>query len=271
MIHDLVQRLRPRAHFQYALLSQLQPALCLDVGAAAGSTARAMRRAAPNTRVMAFEPFPGNWSFLEKAAAECGGIEIVRSAVSDRAGAQKFYVPSIVQGTENSWQSMAGYSSVGFLIPENAKLDAAKTIEVETVVLDDLVKQPVGMLKIDVQGGELGVLKGARQLITQHGVDLIFAEFTGDRRVLDLLISYGYDIYDCAYVIFDEKCGVQELLKEPGTIAFSTGASGYEGYLGAAIPRDSEGYCAFFRPGFQTDLLAVRQSAFDLEAALSKL
>jgi hypothetical protein len=54
-------------------------------------------------------------------------------------------------------------------------------------------------MKIDVQGGEFGVLKGAEQTIGSHGVDVIFAEFMGQGSVLDFLHERDYVIFDTKF------------------------------------------------------------------------
>ncbi len=261
-IWDDLQHIQPGHDFVYELLAHTRPVLYLDVGAASGATVVKARQYAPDARVVAFEPFPGNIGFFRKSTEAMRGVTLVQKAVSNDRGTQDFYVPHVIQADEqaNHWGAMAGYSSVGFLTPDNTSPDASKVIRVEKCRLDDEVAEPVGLLKIDVQGTEFGVLDGAHRLIDQFGVDLIFSEFFGDRRVLDLLESKGYDVFDTAYLVFTPDNPVGPMLKDPQSFPLSTGARGYSGYLGQSIAREKDGYCDFFKHGgCQTDLFAVRK------------
>lgn len=266
VIRDDLQRISPDGDFVYQLLAHTSPALCIDVGAASGHTVAKTKKYAPDTRVVAFEPFPGNIGFFEATTAGMQGVTLHQKAVASVRGVQEFYVPHIVaSGAEGAhWSKMAGYSSVGFLVPENNSLEQSKVIRVETCRLDDVVAEPTGLLKIDVQGTEFDVLDGAHRLINQFGVDLIFSEFIGDRRVLDLLHAKGYDVFDTAYMVFTPDNPVGKMLNRPVYFPLSTGAQGCSGYLGQPIARDPDAYCAFFKPGgFQTDLFAVRKEMTD--------
>lgn len=51
---------------------------------------------------------------------------------------------------------------------------AEKGMEVETIALDDVsVEKPVSFLKVDVQGADLMVLRGARCLIKRHRMPIV--------------------------------------------------------------------------------------------------
>ena len=276
-VWDNLQLIQPGHDFVYELLAHTRPALYLDVGAASGATVAKAKQYAPDARVIAFEPFPGNLDFFRRSTAALSGVTLVQKAVSNARGTQDFYVPHVVQAGEqaNHWDAMAGYSSVGYLMADNASPEQDKVIRVQTCRLDDEVAERVGLLKIDVQGTEFGVLDGAHRLIDQFGVDMIFSEFFGDRRVLELLDAKGYDIFDTAYLVFTPDNPVGPLLKSPQTFPLSTGAQGYSGYLGQPINRDAAGYCDFFRHGgCQTDLFAVRKDLtpdiLDIVATLAR-
>jgi FkbM family methyltransferase len=261
-VRDDLQRIRPGYDFAYELLAHMRPALYVDVGAASGDTVAKAKKYAPDIRVEAFEPFPGNIAFFKKTTAGMTGVTLHQKAVASERGVQDFYVPHIVQKTaeKNHWSDMEGYSSVGFLTADGSIPDQSKIIRVEKCRLDDVVAAPIGLLKIDVQGTEFGVLDGAHRLINHFGVDLIFSEFIGDKRVLELFDAKSYDVFDTAYMVFTPGNPVGPMLHRPDSFPLSTGAQGFSGYLGQPIPRDMDGYCKFFAPGgFQTDLLAVRK------------
>ncbi len=182
----------------FPCLAHLPPGMCVDVGAAAGMTVQSMLQASPNSTVIAFEPFPGNYPFLEAAINSDPRVKIVKKAVANHDRDMAFHVPSIVKDGSGAWKGMDGYSSGGQLV---AKVDprSADSITVQTTRIDDEIDGPVNLIKIDVQGSEYGVLDGARQTF-DHGVNIVIAEFTGDERVLDFFSERGFHIYDAEYL-----------------------------------------------------------------------
>lgn len=177
----------------FRFLANCEPGLCLDVGAAIGTMVRFMLRESPLSRVIAYEPFAGNKPHLQRAWGGDRRVTIRPVAVGARAGNMRFSVPRLVNDQLPGWAAFPGASTVGYLSRRGGS-------RVPVVRLDDEIDEHVRFLKIDVQGGELGVLRGARRLIDRHGIDLIFVEFAGDPRVLDFLARHGYVIFDCHYL-----------------------------------------------------------------------
>jgi FkbM family methyltransferase len=182
----------------YRWLGEMSPGLMLDVGAAAGWMSQDMLEASPGSRVVAFEPFPGNYRFIDEALGREARARVVKKAVSNTNRPMKFHVPSVITSGAGRWAGMEGYSSGGQLVP-NRDPRASGAITVETCRLDDEISEPVRFLKIDVQGGEFGVLDGARRLFDQHGVELVIAEFIEDERVVSFLVERGYAVFDTEY------------------------------------------------------------------------
>ncbi len=182
----------------YVWLSSMSPGLMLDVGAAAGWLAARMLEASPRSRVVAFEPFPGNHHFIETKLGSDSRARIVKKAVSNGNAPMKFYVASTVVNGTGIWTGMDGYSSAGLIVPSNDRR-AENAITVPTCRLDDEINEPVRFLKMDVQGGEFGVLDGARKLFDERGVELVLAEYTGDPKVIKFLARRGYALFDTDY------------------------------------------------------------------------
>ena len=220
------------------------------------------------TRILAFEPFEGNHRYFLENAGSFENIELIAKAVSAQSGVSEFCVPSVVGGNEQNWEKMTGYSSVGFLIDEEKQNRAANAqkFSIETVAIDDVVHEQIDFLKIDVQGGELDVLKGCERLMKNQQIDVIYVEFSGDKRILDLLTSHQYSIFDTDYLVvpkeqddsFPEK--IQDLgFYDFSAVNLSTGKGAYHVKLN--LP-DRE-YCLFLkefrqRYGYiQTGLICV--------------
>lgn len=90
-------------------------------------------------------------------------------------------------------------------------------VEVKTIPLDEIISEsePVLLLKIDVQGWEYHVLKGAKKLLSRKGAEAPYLIYEEDERLLqasntttkeirDFLTSVGYD--NCSMHGTDAHC-----------------------------------------------------------------
>jgi FkbM family methyltransferase len=130
-----------------------------DVGANCGwFAARAGRP------VRAFEPVPATADFAERNLDRIAGADarVVRAAVADTAGSATIHL----------YSSSGNNSMHERTLPEGHPLQRAGDIEVSVVRLDDLVGTdgfpPPALIKIDVEGAELAVLRGARGTLARH-------------------------------------------------------------------------------------------------------
>jgi len=283
---------RPEQDFIYRVLRSFDLGLCVDVGAAAGFMTRKMKLAGDeNTRVVAFEPFPGNHDHFARTTAGLSSVEFVKKAVSDKAGTATLVVRSTVQGTEAGWEELRGYSSVGYLaspafasspgplwelIKRKALAFArsksfllSPSLSVETTTLDREFKgKHIDFLKIDVQGGELGVLLGASTLLGNNGVSLLYVEWTGERSILDLLERHGYTIYDSGYIGSPKRGNPDVFCNEGFRIVgeenLSTGKLAYRMTLPAGDPMEVLDRVRRKGLGWvQTDLIACDKRILD--------
>lgn len=222
----------------YDLLAHLPPGLMLDVGAAGGALTKRMLWRSPESRVVAFEPFPGNHAHFHERIGDDPRVTLHRVAVAERAGRARFTVPQVVQEGR-----LAGYSSTGFLGDGDGE-----AFDVGVVALDDIVSEPVRFMKVDIQGGEIACLKGAETLLSKHGVDIIFIEFSGEAEVLSFFSSHGYTIYDHEYVLIP-RGGKQvppdwRIIREGMQ---TTGIASCKGWPPATRPTEASAYIAWMK------------------------
>ncbi len=260
------------------LIAQLAPGLIVDVGAATGETTLIARKANPASRVIAYEPFPGNLPYLEKAVKGDPMVTVRPAAVSDYQGSGTLFLPSIIKGVDPRWSRVAGSSRVGKLNPFPLRKSVAK-VEVPVIRLDSEIREHVRFLKVDIQVGEFHVLNGARDLISKYGIDLIYVEFRGDLRLLRLLDRAGYSVVDCAYMAWPHRRYYRNLFRAksdwtiPNWDVLRTGnlSTGHRSrHVWPRVPfRSFAAYCAWFYfervfvTGLQTDLLCVHRSFRD--------
>jgi FkbM family methyltransferase len=165
-----------------AIVEVLKPGdAVVDVGAHVGYyTALASKLVGPTGTVIAFEPRPLNLRFLRQhvEANRLDNVRVVEAGVGDRRGPAAF-------------DSRTG-TGTGHLADDGDLI-------VDAVRLDDLYRDReiprANFLKIDVEGGELGVLRGALELVRAERPVILVATHGEElhRQVVRLLADLDYD------------------------------------------------------------------------------
>ena len=175
-----------------ALLRELSPGdVAVDVGANKGAYLYWMRRAVgPEGSVFAFEPQPGLARYLEAVSARMRWRNVVvrECALSDAAGQRTLHVPG--------WENSPGAS----LEEAAAASSGVRAREVAADTLDHQLEGagPVALVKVDVEGHELAVFRGAARTLEQFRPTLLFeceARHLSDRSPRDVfryLEGFGY-------------------------------------------------------------------------------
>lgn len=248
-----------RSNAIYDLLPFVEPGLMLDVGASTGGFTKLMLRKSPQSRVYAFEPFSGNIPYFRKLIGNNDKVTLYEAAVGETAADDApFYVRSTVTGSESGWQDMAGYSSLGYLVSN----DRASTHRVRTVRLDEVVSERVAFMKVDVQGGEIGVLRSADRLLRKGLIDMMFVEFSGEPEVLEVIAGYGMTMYDGEYLVTPLRSRDLASWDIHREIPLSTGKQSYRGWP-KIRPSDIGGFRQFILDqialigGISTDMICV--------------
>ncbi len=144
---------RDNAYMRCLLRSKLkQDSNCIDVGAHSGFFLRQFLEFAPNGSHLAFEPIP---LLAAKLRNEFPGVTVQECALSDQDGETSFqYVPELP-----GWSGLRPQPYPVSTHPEK--------IQVKLRRLDDLVPEdkPIAFIKIDVEGAELEVMRGAEKIL----------------------------------------------------------------------------------------------------------
>ncbi|MBW7935817.1 MAG: FkbM family methyltransferase [Flavobacteriales bacterium] len=141
---------------------------CIDVGCHKGEILEQIIKLAPKGKHSAFEPIP---VYAENLIKEFGDkVTIFPYALSNQAGVSSFHF------VRNA-PAFSGIKQRSYLI---ANPDIEK-IDVELRRLDDLLQAdlPIHFMKIDVEGGEFDVLKGAVRTLKTYKPIVIFESGLG--------------------------------------------------------------------------------------------
>jgi FkbM family methyltransferase len=174
------------------LLSLLRPGdTVLDVGAHIGTFSVPMAwRVAPHGRVYAFEPAPQTFEILRRNIAANNCSELIRPspvAVSDRQATHRLC-------------TLGGNTGATYLAPADGSSPA---VALDQWVIAEGVERTIACIKIDAEGMELKVLRGAERLIACDR-PLLFVEICEQQlqrwghSVADIegfLLARGYDLF----------------------------------------------------------------------------
>lgn len=159
----------------------------VDVGANRGVWTHQLAGLCP--RVYSFEPNPKMFAILE--AARPANAIVRQAALSDRAGTAALNVPRSARGYSNQHASLESNWSGA---------EAFGVVQVETARLDELDLEPVGFIKIDVEGHEAAVVAGAAGLIARDRPTLLIEleERHSDTTIeasIAAIVGLGYEAF----------------------------------------------------------------------------
>jgi FkbM family methyltransferase len=172
----------PRFEPELARLGDFCPAGCgtaVDVGGWYGPWTR--RLSGPARRVVTVEPVPHLARLL--AATAPPNVRVIQAAAGDRPGTARLWLPP----------GDPGDRGVSSLVRREIHTQA---LPVRVVALDDLGLRNVDFIKIDVDGSELAVLRGATALLSRDRPAL-FVELESRIQPITPVVTYlrllGYD------------------------------------------------------------------------------
>ena len=205
----LLERLPPRLSMHYRSYQtwrwgdpeiKLLSYLCdrhrdsIDVGPFWGMYTYHMRRL--SRRCIAVEPSPEARALLRQNIGK--GVTVLPFALSCTSGKAFMRVPERSGKTE---------TALGTIEDLNVFSGSpVKTFEVEVSTIDIIAPDNVGFIKIDVEGHELSVLRGAKRIIVRDRPNMIIELEERHRpgaidSTIKFLFGYGYD----CHFLFDGK------------------------------------------------------------------
>lgn len=171
-----VSRTRNVAPFHYLLtLRDWSPGdVILDVGANEGQTVGDLRTLVPAPRIFALEPVRSTFEVLRERTEGMSTVEPVRLALGAEPGTATMHLNE--------------YSEWNSLSPDWTPHTGTETVPVSTIdlFLEEREVEFVHFLKVDTEGHDLEVLRGAVETLTASRVAIVQVEVRFDREGLDL-------------------------------------------------------------------------------------
>lgn len=143
----------------------------IDIGANKGQFSLAFRAIRPTATIVAFEPLPDAADTYESLLGTDPLVELHRVAISDMVGELEFHITDR-RDSSSLLKPGQGQADAFGVHAESVGMVPVRQLD-EFLALDQL-QRPV-LVKIDVQGAELQVLKGFKRL---EDVDFIYVELS---------------------------------------------------------------------------------------------
>lgn len=152
----------------------------IDVGANFGLYTS--RLAGLYDKVFAFEPHP--FLFRELAEAALSNVVVTQAALSDRPGEAVLHVPL------QNGRHLLGWAS---LQKQEPGAPESESVPVRAITIDSLSLPGIAFIKIDVEGHELSVIRGALETIARDRPTILCeAKGTHPEDIQRMLAPYGY-------------------------------------------------------------------------------
>jgi len=193
----------PQTNGEYALIPYLiKPGdIVFDVGANKGTWSRNVLSTVSPVRIYSFEPVADTFAVLKDNLGD-SEASLHNVAISDSDGEKTFFYYN--QSSQSA--ELSSFYRRSFSIEQRLRIKPIP-IPVQSRTLDSFCKEHlishIDFLKIDTEGGELDVLKGAVGLLREFRIRKLQFEYGGTypdagitlRQVCQLLSSYGYTIF----------------------------------------------------------------------------
>jgi FkbM family methyltransferase len=171
---------------------------CVDVGCHKGSILKEMLHFSPKGTHYAFEPLPEMNKTLQETFRSTANVHLYDYALSDTAGTTSFQ--HVV--------SNPAYSGIRQREYERSH-EEIQEITVKTELLDSIIPNhvPIQFIKIDVEGAELQVFRGAVETIKHNQPIIVFEHGLG---AADYYGTRPEDVYD----LLTTQCGLRLFIME---------------------------------------------------------
>lgn len=149
--------------------------IIFDVGAYHGHVASRYKSLFPDSTIYCFEPFAESFKHLHANFSNNPSFKLFQLGLSDTSG-KSFFHSNQFEMTNSILES----DVKGNLTWGDGLLETKEVVEIETKTIDQVVSElgieSIDILKMDVQGAEFKVIKGAENFLAKGGVKMVYTE-----------------------------------------------------------------------------------------------
>jgi len=150
--------------------SGVEPKIIMDVGANIGQSAYEFSCTWPSAKVYCFEPVKSTFAELSCNMSSFENVSCHRMAIGNQEGEATIHV-----------HNQSGLSS--FSVEEGSRTERVSVTTLDHIS-DQMGINQIDLLKVDVEGHEINVLKGANRTLSQGNINSVLIEvgFLGSRH-----------------------------------------------------------------------------------------
>lgn len=186
----------------------------VDVGANTGQSLRSIQLLLPGARITAFEASPVLAAELSRAFKD---VDVRAVALGDEETELSLFVPSYGRWVFHGLASTDRSEAADWLRTRLFRYREAKLHLAETAVLvrmlDDELQGSIGLIKVDTQGTELSVLRGARGHLEKSRPAILVEYGRQYAAIWEYLQRFGYRAF-----MFDKRSGLTPVDDYPTTL-----------------------------------------------------
>ncbi len=165
---------------KYIAMNPSIPKIFIDVGANKGDYTSCILSACPSAKVHAFDASPFAVHELEERFKNCENVRVIGLGLSDKNETLTLRSPTRGAGVATFYEHLGEH------------IDAFS--KVECITLDQYCEKAelaeIGLLKVDVEGHELSVLKGALRLLDSRAIHAI--QFDGGAALASRIFFHDF-------------------------------------------------------------------------------
>ena len=193
----------------------------IDAGGNTGQTVNRFKSFWPNSMVHSFEPDPDVFLELDKNTRDLTGVIANNTGLGDEVTVKSFhkmqdsgsssFIP--VNKESRTYQIMQSDCNLKHHNKTALRASEDQVIKCSITTLDEYCRKnkisKIDLLKMDVQGYEPNILRGAKEILKNNSVDAIlteimFTDYYSERGSFNdiekEIHSYGYVLYDIPYL-----------------------------------------------------------------------
>lgn len=184
------------SNFLKNYLNKIKHPIIFDIGANKGEYSKLCKNINKNAKILCFEPHPKTFMRLQENINN-NQITLINKALSDKTKKLPLYDCKANDGSS--------HASLWADVIEKVHGKESICHEVDVTTVDNIVNKfnikKIDLLKIDVEGDEINVLKGSKETLNNNMIEVIQFEFTQINSTSRTFMKDFFDILEEKYTL----------------------------------------------------------------------